>query len=185
MSFLILTFFLSFSYPLRKEFEYLELKLGMSFADVTNIIEKSEKLRIDESRFFGKINEEVPFIIKATYFPFIESILIQFHNDKSYGITIIFNPGYFDFFTLAGKLQEKYGTPLLRTSKLILWEGSGSTNNGNTSDPVKLRLEYPSTVKVIDYNIMKQVNTELSQNIVKITNESIIQSNKRALLDEL
>ncbi len=157
----------------------------MKFDEITNIIEKNDKLRLDESRFFGKINEAVPFIIKATYFPFIESILVQFHNDISYGITIIFNPGYFDFYTLAVKLQEKYGSPLLRTSKLILWEGSGSTNRANNSDPIKLRLEYPSTVKVIDFNIMKQVNTELSQNIAKITNESIIQSNKRALLDEL
>ncbi len=181
---LIFLYFTTNVYSLRKEFVFLGLKLGMTQTDVTNVLSENSFLKIDESRFFGKINDAVPFIIKANYYPFIDNLYIQFYNDSAYGITLQFNPGYFDFLSLSEKLQDKYGPPLLRTSKLVLWE-NGTNSDIHTGNQIKLRLEYPSTVKVFDYAVMQQVNTELSQSTVKITNESIIQSNRRALLDEL
>lgn len=171
-------------FSLKKDFSFLGLKLGMTESEVTNVLYQGSLLKIDESRFFGKINEAVPFIIKADYYPFIDGVYIQFYNNAAYGITIQFDPGYFDFPSLSDKLQDKYGLPVLKTSKLAVWEDSAS-NSAGSGTGIKLRLEYPSTVKVFDYDIMQKVNTELSQSTIKITNESIIQSNRRALLDDL
>ena len=168
---------------LKREFDFMGLYLGMTQDEATNVISLSSNLHIDESRFFGKINESVPFIIKATYYPFIDNIYIQFNDNAAYGITIQFNPGYFDFLSLSEKLEDKYGVPTQKTSRLVLWEGL--LTNTNSSSDIKLRLEYPTTVKVFDVSAMKAVNSELSQTIVRITNESMIQSNRRALLDEL
>lgn len=167
---------------LKREFDFMGLRLGISQEQAIQLISVNSNLRIDESRFFGKINEATPFIIKAVYFPYINNIYIQFYDNKAYGITIQFNPAYFDFLTLTEKLETKYGSPVSKTSRLVQW--NTLTNSQPRSD-IKLRLEHPSTVKVFDKVLMMQVNTELSQNIVKITNESLIQSNRRALLEEL
>ena len=141
-------------------------------------------LKIDESRFFGKINDAVPFIIKADYYPFIDGLFVQFYNNSAYGITIQFDPGYFDYQSISDKLQEKYGPPVLLTSKVAIWDDSQS-NTGITNTGIKLRLEYPSTVKVLNYDVMSKVNSDLNQSMIRITNESIIQSNRKALLDDL
>lgn len=172
------------SFSLQKEFLFLGLKLGMTESEVTNVLSQGTLLKIDESRFFGKINDAVPFIIKADYYPFIDSLYVQFYNDAAYGITIQFDPGYFDFLSISEKLQEKYGPPAVLSSKLAEWEDNPS-NSGGSNAGVELRLEYPSTVKVMDFDIMQKVNMELSQSTVKITNENIIQSNRRTLLDNL
>ena len=167
---------------LKNEFNFMGFKLGMMQSEVTNIIFQNTNLKIDESRFFGKINEAVPFIIKATYLPYIDNIYTQFYSNSCYGITIQFDPGYFDFFTLSETLEDKYGPPSLKTSKLVLWE---NIQNTNTQKDIKLRLEYPSTVKVFDKNIVILINSELSRNFIKMTNESVIESIKKALLGEL
>jgi hypothetical protein len=164
------------------EFDFMGVKLGMTEQDVTNVISQNQLLQIDESRFFGKINDATPFIIKASYFPYIQNLYVQFFNNIAYGITIQFNPGYFDFFSLTETLEKKYSKPTLKTSKLVSWN---QTNSNPALKDIRMRLEYPTTVKVFDYQIMKQVNTVLSQNIVRITNESMIASNRKALLDEL
>lgn len=169
------------AHSLKKDFEFMGLKLGQTQDEVTNIIYRSEVMKIDESRFFGNMNEQIPFIIKANYFPMINNLYVQFYSNASYGITIQFNPNYFDFLGLSETLQDKYGGPKKRTSKLVEWEDA-VTNGGRN---IRLRLEHPSTVKVYDHLIMKKVNTELSQNIVKYTNTSYIQSTKRMLLNEL
>ncbi|GEM_PF-1367244 len=171
-------------FSLKKDFVFLGIKLGMSESEVTNVLSQGSLLKIDESRFFGKINDAVPFIIKADYYPFIDGLYVQFYKNSAYGITIQFDPGYFDFPSLSEKLQEKYGPPLLKTSKLAIWDDSQG-NSGTSNKGINLRLEYPSTVKVLNYEVMQQVNSELSQSMIRITNESIIQSNRRALLDNL
>ncbi|MGA2141006.1 MAG: hypothetical protein ABSG94_01160 [Brevinematales bacterium] len=171
-------------YSLKKDFSFLGLKLGMSESDVTNVLYQGSLLKIDESRFFGKINDAVPFIIKADYYPFIDGLFVQFYNNSAYGITIQFDPGYFDYQSISDKLQEKYGPPALLTSKVAIWDDSLS-NTGITNTGIKLRLEYPSTVKVLNYDVMSRVNSDLKESMIRITNESIIQSNRKALLDDL
>ncbi len=170
---------------LKKEFDFMGLKLGMTEEEVKNILSENPNLKIDESRYLGKINEATPFILKAVYPPFIPNIYVQFYSNISYGITIQLNSGYFDFFSLSEKLEDKYGTPFLRSSRLVLWQDVTGDSVSNTSRFVKLRLEYPTTVKVFDEILMKQVNSEVSQNIVKMTNQSLIASNRRAILEEL
>lgn len=178
---LLIVLLSTFSFGLKKDFEFMGLKLGQTQSEVTNIMESSQTLKIDESRFFGLMNEKVPFIIKATYFPLIDNLYVNFYSNSSYGITIQFNHYYFDFLSLSETLQDKYGTPKRRSSKLVEWEDVFT----NGVPFIKLRLEAPCTVKVYNYLIMKQVNTSLSQEIVKYTNQSYIQSTKRALLNEL
>jgi hypothetical protein len=177
-----LVLLISAVYP--KEFEFMGIKLGMTEQDVTNIVSQSQLLQIDESRYFGKINDATPFIMKASYFPYIQNLYVQFFSNTAYGITIQFNPGYFDFYSISDTLEKKYSAPSLKTSRLVLWDRFQTNSNPAFKD-IRMRLEYPTTVKVFDYQIMKQVNTELSQNIVRITNESMIASNRRALMDEL
>jgi len=182
---LVLIFIFSFSFGEKKEFSYFGLKLGISMDETISIIESNNLLKIDESRFFGKINEPVPFIVKATYQPFIPQIYVQFYSNISYGITIHFNPAYFDYFTLCKTIEEKYGKADRRTSKFALWSGlSNYKNILGVESKVILKVEFPSTVKVYDEIVLLHLNSEISQNIVRVTNMSVINSNRRALLNE-
>ncbi|MGC8764391.1 MAG: hypothetical protein ACP5QT_00680 [Brevinematia bacterium] len=174
------------AFGLKKEFSYYGLKLGLSFDETLAILETNKIFKIDESRFFGKINEPVPFIIKATYKPYISQIYVQFYSNVAYGITIQFNNSYFDYFSLSEKLEDSYGTPSKKTSKITEWKTLSNFQNilGNMSDII-LRLEYPSTVKVFDNNILLKLNSEVRENIIRTTNLSTINSNRKALLNEL
>lgn len=171
-------------FALKHEFNFLGLHLGMTQAEVTNALAAHPRLSIDESRYFGKINDATPFIIKATYFPYIETLYVQFYSNSAYGITVQFNPKHFDYFTILDKLEDKYGTPGKKSSSLSTWD-QVVTNSASPSSTIQLRLEYPSTVKILDQTMMIRMNSEVSQQILRITNESLNASNRRALLDEL
>lgn len=169
-------------FPLKKDFEFMGLRLGQTQDEVTNAIVRTEVMSIEESRYFGFLNEQVPFIIKATYHPMIDNLYVQFYSNRSYGITIQFNRKFFDFLSLSETMTDKYGLPRSRSSRLVVWQDV--LTNARDRD-VRIRLEYPSTVKVYDHLMMKEVNTRLSQDIVLYTNTSYIQNTKRMLLNEL
>ncbi len=174
------------AYSLKNEFSYYGLKLGLSYEETLAILETNEMFKVDESRFFGKINEPVPFIIKATYKPYISQLYVQFYSNIAYGITIQFNNAYFDYFSLSEKLEDSYGSPQKKTSKITEWKNLSNYQNilGNKTDIV-LRLEFPSTIKVFDNTILLKLNSEVRENIIKATNLSIINSNRNILLNEL
>ncbi|MFN3659971.1 MAG: hypothetical protein ACK4TN_01895, partial [Brevinematales bacterium] len=44
----------------KRFFNYMGLTLGQTQQEAENIIANSEDFKIDESRFFGKINEQTP-----------------------------------------------------------------------------------------------------------------------------
>lgn len=172
-------------YSVKQEFSYYGLRLGLTLEESMDIIEKSGILKIDESRFFGKINEPVPFILKATYKPFIDQLYIQFYSNVAYGITIQFNSAYFDFFTLTQRLEDVYGVPSRKTSKVVEWKTlSNFQNVAGVNSDIILRLEYPSTVKVFDNIILLKLNSEVSQKIILTTNQTFINSNRTILLNE-
>ncbi len=186
---LLLIFLSAELFGLKKDFNFMGLKLGMTQQEITNVLLLNPRLKIDESRFFGKINDALPFIIKAVYPPYIDNIYAQFYSNICYGITIQFNPDYFDYFSLSENLEDKYGMPKLKTSRIVLWEGifTNSPDQGSKDQgkDIRLRLEYPSTVKIFNYKMMNEMNNELHQNNIKITNESVDESNRRAILSEL
>ncbi len=172
-------------YAVKKEFSYYGLKLGLTLEESIEIVEKSGILKIDESRFFGKINDPVPFILKATYKPFINQLYVQFYSNVAYGITIQFNSSYFDFFTLTERLEDVYGQPTKKTSKFVEWKTlSNYQNIAGVNSDIVLRLEYPSTVKVFDNIILLKLNSEVSQKIILTTNQTFINSNRTILLNE-
>ncbi|MCX7821701.1 MAG: hypothetical protein N2258_08530 [Brevinematales bacterium] len=172
-------------YPVKKEFSYYGLRLGLTMEEAIEIIENNGILKIDESRFFGKINEPVPFILKATYKPFINQFYLQFYSNVVYGITIQFNNLYFDFFTLSERLEDVYGVPTKKSSKIVEWRTlSNFQNVAGVNSDIILRLEYPSTVKVFDNIILLKLNSEVSQKIILTTNQTFINSNRNLLLNE-
>ena len=172
-------------FSLRKEFNFMGLKLGMSQQQTTNLLASQTNLIIDERLYLGKgINDAIPFIMKASFFPYINNVYIQFYSNVSYCIIVQFNPNYFDFLTLAETMEDRYGTPASRTSKEVFWQDA-LTNTAAPGPDIQLRLEYPSTVKIFDNTLMRAVNEESRREVTRVTNESIIQSNKRAILGEL
>jgi hypothetical protein len=179
--FISFAFFIVFAFNtcfgLKKEFNFMGIKLGMTGTEISNSVAKSDNLKIDDSRFLGKINEAIPYTLKIDSHPFIQNIYIQFYQGKSFLITILLNEKYFDFYYLTEKLEDKYGIPILKTSKSVKWE-SGTDN-------VRLVLEKPSTIKVFDMFIMKKLQTEISQKNYLMTNNSILQYEKNLILDEL
>jgi hypothetical protein len=64
---------------------------------------------------------------------------LQFHDDKLYAITMIFDEKYIDFYTLASELQKKYGTYTSLTPLWRSWEADGA----------EVKLEKPAVVKYI------------------------------------
>lgn len=165
------------SFGLKKEFNFMGLRLGMTPDEVKAVISQSSNLRIDETRYLGELNEANPFTLKASYFPFIRNVYIEFYRGKSYEIIVVLNPNYFDFFSLSETLEDKYGVPARKTSKRVHWQ--------EKTNRVELLLEKPSTIKVYDDLLMRQLHSELSQTIIQSTNNSQIQSNKRSILNEL
>ncbi|URA11149.1 hypothetical protein [Thermospira aquatica] len=171
----------------KRYFSYMGLTLGQTQQEAEDIIAKSEDFKIDEARFFGKINEQTPFILKATYKPFINNLYMQFYSNVCFHITIEYNSNYFDYLSLVEKLEDTYGKPSIRTANFAAWYGvlTNGTRGENGEIDVRLQLEAPSTVKVYDYVLMKKMNTELSNIIFLITNQTIIETEKRRLMNEL
>jgi len=171
----------------KRFFNYMGLTLGQTQQQAEDIIASSEDFKIDESRFFGKINEQTPFILKATYKPFINNLYLQFYSNICFHITIEYNSNYFDYLSLAEKLEDIYGKPSIRTANFAAWYGvlTNGTRGENGEIDVRLQLEAPSTVKVYDYVLMKKMNAELSNIIFLITNQTIIETEKRRLMNEL
>lgn len=171
----------------KRYFSYMNLTLGQTQQEAENIISTSEDFKIDESRYFGKINEQTPFILKATYKPFINNLYMQFYSNICFHITIEYNSNYFDYLSLAEKLEDIYGRPSLRTATFAAWYGilTNGQRGENGEIDVRLQLEAPSTVKVYDYVLMKKMNTELSNIIFLITNQTIIETEKRRLMNQL
>ncbi len=171
----------------KRYFNYMGLTLGLSQQEAENIIANSEDFKIDESRFFGKINEQTPFILKATYKPFINNLYLQFYSNVCFHITIEYNSNYFDYLSLVEKLEDTYGRASIRTANFAAWYGvlTNGTRGENGEVDVRLQLEAPSTVKVYDYVLMKKMNTELSNIIFLITNQTIIETEKRRLMNGL
>lgn len=149
-------------------FDFMGLSLGMTQDETRSALSNSSKLRIDDTRYLDLLNEAYPFTLKATYFPFIDKIYIDFFHAHSYQLTFQMNPHYFDYLTLADTLTRKYGEPVVRTPRFVRWN-SGTNASGN----VRLTLEYPATVKIYDYGVMLQLHTELSQLITIMTNDSV------------
>lgn len=174
--FLLFLIIASSSFSLKKEFDFYGLRLGMTQNEIKVAVNANSDLKADESRYLGKINEAIPFTLKAHYHPFINNIFIQFYKAKSYQIIVQLNPKYFDFNNLADTLEDKYGRPKNRTSKVVEW--------GNKTNDIKLYLEYPTTIKVYDYAQMLKLHIELKENIDKITNDTVLQNAKRAILNE-
>jgi hypothetical protein len=148
----------------------------MSENEIKEAINAHPDLKADESRYLGKINDAIPFILKAHYRPYIENIYIHFYKEKSYQIIILLNPRYFDFLNMSKTLETKYGAPSKSTSQIVEW--------GNDTNNIRLFLEYPATVKVYDDALMTQLHTELSQNIIMITNQAPREQARKKILDE-
>jgi hypothetical protein len=174
---LFTVFTLNSGFCLKKEFDFMGIKLGMTGPEISNSIAKSETLKIDDTRYLGKINEAIPYTMKIDSHPYIQNIYIQFYKGKSFLIILLLNQKYFDFYNLTEKLEDKYGIPLQKTSKIVKWE--------NGTDNVRLVLESPATIKVFDTVIMKKLQTEISQKNYLMTNNSILQYEKNLILDEL
>ncbi len=171
LSFAVSLFLLLFSTGLSAEvraFDFMGLSLGMSQAETRSAISNSQALKIDDTRYLDLLSEAYPFTLKATYFPFIDEVYIDFFHGLSYQLTFQMNPVYFDYLTLADTLERKYGPPVQRTSRFVRW-----ISDPNDASQLRLTLEYPSTVKIFDYNVMLELHTELSQLITVMTNDTV------------
>ncbi|OHD56206.1 MAG: hypothetical protein A2Y33_00095 [Spirochaetes bacterium GWF1_51_8] len=164
-------------FALKKEFDFMGIKLGMTDMQISNAVSQNPNLKIDDSRYLGKINESIPYTLKIDSHPYIQNIFIQFYQGKSFLIILLLDNKYFDFYNLTERLEDKYGIPSKKTSKIVKWE--------DNSNSVQLVLENPSTLKVYDYAIMLKLQTELSQKSYLLTNSSILQYEKNLILGEL
>ncbi len=175
--FLFLTLNSGFSLQQIQEFDFRGLKLGMTKDEVFNTLSSQWDVKIDQTRYLGKINDEYPYTLKAYIYPFVRHIYVEFYKNQAYVISLQYNVRYFDFFQLTQKLEDKYGTPSHKTSKVVRWESDKHN--------IKLNLEYPTTVKVYDQDLLMKMHFELSNNTTIWTNKTIRQQQKEALLDEL
>ncbi len=160
-----------------KDFQWRGLMLGMDKETVFSLLTNQYDVRVDKSRYLGLINDEYPFTLKAYIFPYIRRIYIEFYQNRAYVISLQYNQGYYDYFTLTQKLEDSYGTPAKKTSKLVRWE--------DVENNLVLTLEYPTTVKIYDQTLLLQMNNDLSNNTSIYSNQTIRQQQKDALLQEL
>ncbi len=180
--FLISVLFLPVFLPAyQKKFNFLGLTLNQNRITTLQAISSNKNLRENKSRYLGMINEEEPFTLKISYGPIhlLNQIFIQYFDKKSYEIILLFNPKYYDFYTLTDKMEDKYGTPSLKTSHLVRWK--------HDTKEETITLEYPNTLKIINFEALRKLEELTSNriNIFKQTNHTSAYSNAVQLMDEL
>jgi hypothetical protein len=187
---LVFPFLFFFALPVmlsavRTEFQFYGLSIGMPRESVEALVASNSSLKIDDSRYFGKINDALPFTLKLSELPYIPDILLQFYSNRVWAITVQFAPGTFDFLTLSERLEDRYGTARRKTSQIVSWEGIGIGNTNSTPPDIRMQLEYPSTLKVYDAAVMRMLHEELSNIDVMMSNTSLVESNRQRILGEL
>lgn len=160
-----------------RDFQWRGLMLGMDKETVFSLLTNQYDVRVDKSRYLGFMNDEYPFTLKAYIFPYIRRIYIEFYQNQAYVISLQYNPGYYDFFQLTQKLENSYGDPVRKTTRLVQWE--------DPDRQLVLNLEYPTTVKIYDQSLLLRMNHELSNNTTIYTNQTVREQQRQALLDEL
>ncbi len=183
------------------EGKYRKVVLGMSREEVINVLKKDSYLEIDETTDYGDFDEEQKYLVKAKRKPFIDHIYYQFikkstapptegeaatANEKQqwvlYAIIIKFNTKYNNYVSLYEKILSKYGEADVRTAKYALWKSAGRelSVTANGKKPVKLILNSPSTIKIIDALTYQQKFVEEKQ-----TSEEAVKDYQRKLNEEL
>jgi hypothetical protein len=152
------------------EGKYRKVTLGMTRKEVLDILRSDSYLEIDESTDYGDFDEEQNYLLKVKRPPFIEHIYYQFTqadiglHDRAkpgikkndlwilYAIIIKFSLKHNSYYSLYNKILSKYGEADLRTSKFSVWNTKGrSLFKAKSGEiPVRLILNYPTTIKIID-----------------------------------
>ncbi len=158
--------------------QYKKVKLGMNRGEVLKILQGDVDLELDVETDYGDFDKEQKYVVKAKRHPFIDYIYYQFISkndlkDKTethkevridadtgksdedwilYAIIIKFNVKYNNYVSLYNKILSKYGEADERTSKYAIWkpEGRKAPKGSDNNIKVKLILNHPSTIKIID-----------------------------------
>jgi hypothetical protein len=93
--------------------------------------------------------------------------LFQFFDENLYIITLYFNPGRMDYYSLFTALSERYGRPAVLDPSAAVWQ------NGET----RLALEKPLTLKYIDRETFEGLKAAGE------TQRSIEEQSRRKFLD--
>ncbi|MGL4394634.1 MAG: hypothetical protein ACRCS8_05360 [Brevinema sp.] len=169
---------LSFS----QDFNFFGIKLGMNSDEVLEVVKNSKDIIPSEDILLKQLIPPTPvtLVLKGnnTNNNAIKRVHLDLYQTTNYQITIMLNSDYFSFYTLSEKLLDKYGTNAQRTSRRVTW----FLNEENT---VKLTLEYPSTIKVVDLPTLQQVHTLQEKTIEQKISESINYKEFEFILDNL
>ncbi len=186
--------------------QYKNVKLGMNRGEVLKILQGDVDLELDVETDYGDFDKEQKYVVKAKRHPFIDYIYYQFINKNDlkethkevridpdvgksdedwilYAIIIKFNVKYNNYVSLYNKILSKYGEADERTSKYAIWkpEGRKASKGSDKNIKVKLILNHPSTIKIIDdvkYQIKhvkdKKTPQEEVKNYQKELNEKLL-----------
>jgi hypothetical protein len=137
---LLLAFLGTTASPLNcQEIGFMGINIGMSRDEVLSYADEEELVHVPKNRDVEFFPVEERKILALSIEPEVPHLYLQFHSDRLYAITLIFNERYIDFFTLAETLEEKYGVVQELTPKWRKWEIAG----------IEIKVERPAVVKYI------------------------------------
>ncbi|MDH5680023.1 MAG: hypothetical protein OEZ36_00430 [Spirochaetota bacterium] len=174
--------------------KYKSITLGMTREEVLDSLKKDVDLEMDVRTDYGEFDEEQKYIVKARRLPFIRQIFYQFYEEKPaktnggnnnkstwklYAIIIHFNLKHNSYNTLYNRILSKYGEADIRTARFSVWSPKGREKYQGGM-PVRLILNKPATIKIIDDKIFRQKQLER----YRLSNKSVT-SYQRELNDRL
>jgi len=118
---------------------FMGITLGMTRNEVLEFADNKELIKVPKNRdveFFPVENRK---ILTLSIEPEVPHMYLQFYNEKLYAITVVFDEGELDFFTLARTLEEKYGPYTMLTPTWRKWNTGGS----------EIKVEKPAVIKYI------------------------------------
>jgi len=118
---------------------FMGINIGMSRDEVLQMAEENPLFEVPRNRDVEFFPVEERKILTLSLKPEIPHIYLQFYDDKLYAITLIFDPLYFDYYTLCQELQQNYGNYQNLTPSWRKWEKDG----------IEIRVEKSATVKYI------------------------------------
>lgn len=123
----------------QQEVGFLGLRIGMSREEALAAAEESELLEAPRKRDVEFFPVEERKILTLSVKPEVPFIYLQFFDDVLYAITVNFDQSYIDYYTLADRLEQKYGSHDRLQPDSRLWRVG----------QVTIRVEKPAVVKYI------------------------------------
>lgn len=126
---------------------FRNLQLGLSFSETQTVLRQDSAFNYRGPEDVSLRLSDRQSVIDSPGRGFVERVLLQFHNDRLYIITLYLNQSRLDYFQIFDRLNTRYGAPTDLTPQLSTWEDSQT----------RITLERPLRVQYLDLPTFRSI----------------------------